>query len=86
MAIVNNTQSGLAALLDALEKEILAAHADDVCNALHETARARNVVCQEGRLLLNQAVAASEDSSTAPPPTEISVRGVLFRTSVKCPI
>jgi hypothetical protein len=64
-------QSGLAALLDALEREILAAHADEVRDAWRETGRARNIACQEVRALLNEAVAASEEGSAAtlPPDT-----------------
>jgi hypothetical protein len=61
-------QSGLTALLDALERELLAADADDVRDAWRETGRARNIACQEVRALLNQAIAASEDGSAAMPP------------------
>jgi hypothetical protein len=63
-------QSGLTALLDALERELLAADADEVRDAWHETGRARSIACQEVRVLLNEAVAASEDGSAAMPPPD----------------
>jgi hypothetical protein len=56
-------QSGLAALLDALEQELLAAPVDEVCEAWRGTGRARNIARQEISALLNAAIAASEDSS-----------------------
>ena len=55
-------QSGLAELLDALERELLAAPVDEVREACRETGRARNIARQEIRALLNAAIAASEDS------------------------
>jgi hypothetical protein len=60
-------QSGLTALLDALEQELLAAPPDEVRDAWRETGRARNIACQEVRTLLDEAIAASEDGSTATP-------------------
>jgi hypothetical protein len=63
-------QSGLTALLDALERELLAAPADEVRAALRETGRARNIACQEVRALLNEAIAASEEGSAATPPLD----------------
>jgi hypothetical protein len=56
-------QSGLTALLDALERELLAAPADEVRGAWRESGRARNIACQEVRALLDEAIAASEDDS-----------------------
>jgi hypothetical protein len=64
-------QSGLTALLDALERELLAAHPDELRDALRETGRARNIAYQEVRALLNDAIAASEDGSAATPPPDI---------------
>ena len=55
-------QSGLAALLDALERELLAAPVDEVREAWRGTDRARNIARQQIRALLNEAIAASEDS------------------------
>ena len=55
------SQSGLTALLDALERELLAAPADEVSNAWRETGRARKIACQEVRTLLNEAIGAGEE-------------------------
>jgi hypothetical protein len=63
-------QSGLTALLDVLERELLAAPADEVRGAWCESGRARNIACQEVRALLDEAIAASEDGSAAPPPPD----------------
>jgi len=64
-------QSGLTALLDALERELLAAQADEVRHAWRETGRARSIVCEEVRMLLNEAIAEGEGGSgaTLPPNT-----------------
>jgi len=69
MTRMGSPQFGLTALLDALEGELLAAQADEVPDALRESGRARNIVCQEIRALLNEAIAESEDGSaeTLPP-------------------
>jgi hypothetical protein len=71
MTRICDPQSGLTALLDAWEQELLAAHAVEVRNALRETGRARNIAGREIRALLNEAIAASEEGSTAtlPPDT-----------------
>jgi hypothetical protein len=71
MTRMNCPRSGLTALLDALERELLAAPADEVRAAWRSTGRARNLACQEVRALLNEAIAASEDGSAAtlPPDT-----------------
>jgi hypothetical protein len=63
-------QFEIAALLDALERELLAAHADEVRDAWRETGRARNIACQEVRAALNEAIAASEEGSAATPPPD----------------
>jgi hypothetical protein len=65
--------SGLMALLDALERELIAAPADEVRNVWRETGRARKIACQEVRALLNEAIAMSEEGSAAtlPPDTGI---------------
>jgi hypothetical protein len=52
-------------LLDALERELLAAPADEVRDAWRETGRARNIACQEVRALLNKAIVASDEGSAA---------------------
>jgi hypothetical protein len=64
-------QSGLTALLDALERELLAAPADEVRAALRQTGRAHNIARQEVRMLLNEAIAASEEDSAAASPPDI---------------
>ena len=75
MTRMGSPQLGLTALLDALERELLAAQAGEVLDALRECGRARNIVCreicQEIRALLNEAIVASEESSpaTLPPDT-----------------
>src|SRR5262249_45273374 len=55
-------QSGLAMLLDALERELLAAPVDEVREAWRGIGRARNIARQEIQALLKAAIAASEDS------------------------
>jgi hypothetical protein len=62
-------QSRLSALLDALERELLAVPAYEVRADLREAGRAHNIARQEVRVLLNEAIAASEeDSASASPP------------------
>jgi hypothetical protein len=65
MTRIDYRQSGLTALLDALEQELLSAHADEVRDALRETGRTHTIACLEVRALLNEAIAASEDGSAA---------------------
>lgn len=67
-------QSGLAALLDALERELLAADANDVRATLRETGRDWNMACQEIRALLNEAIAAGEGGFPVTPPSDLSAR------------
>jgi hypothetical protein len=55
--------SGLTMLLDALERDLLAAPTDELRDALRETGRAREAACQEVRALLNDAIIAVEDVS-----------------------
>jgi hypothetical protein len=71
MTRIGFSPSGLTALLDALERELLAADADEVREAWRETGRARTIACQEIQALLNEAIAASEDGPAAalPPDT-----------------
>ena len=71
MTGTGHPQSGLTALLDALERELLAAQTDEVRDAWRGTGRARNIARQEVRALLNEAIAASEEGSAAtlPPDT-----------------
>jgi CelD/BcsL family acetyltransferase involved in cellulose biosynthesis len=66
MTYMDYAQSGLAAVLAALERELLAAPADEVREATHQTGRARNIACQEVRALLSDAIAASDEDSAAP--------------------
>jgi hypothetical protein len=63
-------QAALTAVLDALERELLAAHPAEVREAWREIGRARNIACQEVRALLDEAIAASEDGSAAPLPPD----------------
>lgn len=65
MTYLDYAQSGLAALLAALEQELVAAPADEVGEALRETGRARSIACQEVRALLNEAIATSEEDPAA---------------------
>jgi hypothetical protein len=62
--------SELTALLDALERELLAAPAGEVRDAWRGTGRARSIACQEVRALLDEAIAAGEDGSAATPPPD----------------
>jgi hypothetical protein len=66
MSYMDYAQSGLAALLTALERELLAAPSDEVREATRQTGRARNIACQEVRALLSDAIAASEEDPAAP--------------------
>jgi hypothetical protein len=61
----------LTALLDALEAELLAAPMEELQDTLRLTGRARDVACQEVRSLLNEARAATEDSSARTGPHDI---------------
>jgi hypothetical protein len=70
MTRIGYPQSALTALLDALERELLAAPAEEVRAAWRETGQARNIVCEEIRALLDEAIAASEDGSAATPPPD----------------
>ena len=53
--------AALAALLDALEAELLAAPTEEVRDTLRLTGRARDAACDEVRSLLNEAKAATEE-------------------------
>jgi hypothetical protein len=61
-------------LLDALERELLAAQTSEVRDAWRETGRAYNIVLQEVRALLDEAIAASEEGSAAILPPDIRIR------------
>ncbi len=56
-----NAPSALAALLDALEEDLLGAPREDVQAALRETGRAREGAAQEVRALLRDAEADGHD-------------------------
>ena len=56
-----NAASALAALLDALEADLLGVASKDVQAALRETGRAREGAVQEVRALLHDAGADSHD-------------------------
>ena len=70
MTRTDNPQSRLAALLDTLEWELLAAPADEVRHAWRKTGRARDITCQAVRVLLNEAIAASEEGSDVTQPSD----------------
>jgi hypothetical protein len=78
MTLMNYPRSGLTALLDALERELLAAPADEVRDAWRATVRdawratgrARDCACEEVRKLLDDAIAASDDGPTATLPPD----------------
>jgi hypothetical protein len=63
--------SALAALLDALEAELLVAPSEEVRDTLRLTGRARSAACQEVRSLLNEAKAATEEGSARTRPREM---------------
>ena len=65
MTRTGDPQSRLAALLDALEREILAAQPDEIRDTWHWTGRAREIALQEVRALLDEAIAASEEGPAA---------------------
>jgi hypothetical protein len=76
---MGHAPSGLTALLDALERDLLAAPKDEVRDAMGETGRARDAACQEIRSLLNEAMAASDDGSAVTAPPNIRARTGLPR-------
>jgi hypothetical protein len=93
MTRIGYPQSGLTALLDALERELLATQADEVRDALRESGRARNIVCQEVQALLNEAIAASEEDSAATLPADTRARldrllgvSMELRPAARCPL
>lgn len=71
--------SQLTALLDALERDLLAAPVDEVRDALGKTGRARDAVCQEVRTLLNEAAIASENVSAMTIPFNLRAKNGLHR-------
>jgi hypothetical protein len=79
MTPMRNACSRLTALLDALERELLAAHSDEVRDALRGTGRTRDVACEGIRALLNEAIAASGNGSAVTPPPDIGAKAGLYR-------
>jgi hypothetical protein len=71
MTRMNYPRPGLTALLDALERELLATSADEVRDAWRATGRVRDFACEEVRTVLDEAIAASNDgtAATLPPDT-----------------
>ena len=63
--------AALAALLDALEAELLAAPTEEVRDTLRLTGRARDAACQEVRSLMNEAQAATGEDSAPTKPHDI---------------
>jgi hypothetical protein len=74
MTRMDYPQAKLTALLDALERELLAARADEMRGAWRGTGRARDIACEEVRALLNEAIAASEEGSAATMPPDPCAR------------
>ena len=79
MIRIRQPSSSLTALLDALERDLLAAPVDEVRDALGETGRALNAACQEVRSLLNEAMTASEGGSAVTTPPEACAKTGLHR-------
>ena len=78
MSRIPGPRSGLAALLDALEQELLGAEAGEVHDALRDNGRARAVACQEVRTVLNEAIAAGEEGVRLTPQPDICGRTGLY--------
>ncbi len=76
---MHHLPSGLTALLDALERDLLAAPDDEVREVLRETGRAPEAACEEVRALLNEAIIASEDVSAMTVPLNPRARNGLHR-------
>src|SRR5215469_6249776 len=68
LAPTRGTRPGLT--IDPVGFELLAAPVDEVREAWRGTGRARNIARQQIRALLNEAIAASEEGSTAIPPPD----------------
>lgn len=71
MIRTGDPRSRLAGVLDALQRELLAADAGEVRDATRETGRAWNVACQQIRGQLNNALPASEDRFPVMPQSDI---------------
>ena len=78
MTRIRYPQSGLTALLDALERELLAAPAAEVRDAWRNTGRARDIACQEVRDLLNEAKAVPEECSAPTTPHDVREQQIRF--------
>jgi len=76
---MHHLPSGLTALLDVLERDLLAAPADEVREALRETGRAPETTCEEVRALLDEAIIASEDASHVTIPLDPRAKTGLHR-------
>jgi hypothetical protein len=91
MIRIGYPQFKLTALLDALERELLAADADEVRDARRESDPSRNIACQEVRAVLNEAIDTSEKDSdaTLPPDGCTGLHRLLWvsrelRTAARC--
>jgi hypothetical protein len=76
---MHHLPSGLRALLDALERDLLAAPTDEVREVLRETGRAPETAREEVRALLNEAIIASEDVSPVTVPFNPHAKNGLHR-------
>lgn len=72
-------RSGLTGLLDALERDLLAASTGEICDALDETEQTQDTACQDVRLLLNEAMVANEKVSAVTIPYRIQTRAGLHK-------
>ena len=78
MTRTDHPQSRLTALLDALERELLAAQAEEVRGAWRNTGRARDIAWQEVRDVLNEAKAATEEGSAPTTPHDVREQQIRF--------
>jgi hypothetical protein len=81
MTRIGYPQSKLTALLDALERELLAADADEVRDARREGDAAVKIACQEVRAVLDEAIATSEEDSDRALPDSCTGLDRLLRVS-----
>ena len=82
MTRLANSPAMLAALLDALEAELLAAPVEEVCDTLRLTGRARDAACQEVRSLLNEASEATDEGSARTRPHDIRGEPIRLHLSI----
>ena len=76
---IGHSPSGLTALLDALERDLLAASVDEVRDNLREIGTAREAACHEVRALLSDAIIVSEDISVMTIPFNPRAKSGLHR-------